>query len=617
MSVTTNELKIGSGRIVFVALVVLLSIVLPVGIVIGSAISSMSGKPLGRPSNEFKNYWGVLHGGEMRFQVMTFSDEHEPSDYSGEWRIKCLDMETGVERESGLPTLNARCWARVINGEFYVFEPAAVYQINGTTLVKVSTEPLRGQVFEFNGQLTSAREIADGEFQLHHLVGDRWVDGRKFRVPKVGSEWIGDPHFKLQPPEPSLKSTWTANMVSVWVVQQAGQDHVSFVGVDGFAAYRIGLDFVEGDQGEVSALNPENVVQDLSGWEPVQPRRPEDLRWSDLTCDREGVLFATWPGQGRAVRRYEDGRWEDLKGLAPLKKHCNRSIIADPSQPRSYVVDSNGYGFSQVVYRIDGNVVHPAHLTLHGCAPEYLGRWKRLFIGLFVAWLVHLGVLLAGIAWVGRGVSQSGYLVGNRRATLASIPRRVLAGVVDFLVILTTVVLLTYIQSTIFRFDVASAIFGVELKSLTEDEACECLIEYEDAARSLRHGTLEGWEFFMINLKGATKLTWTTLFRSVPSRPAFLIVAILEALCLFGLKIYAEGRVGVTPGKWLFGIRTFRSTLLPCGFGRALVRDVLYWVDIPIFVTPIPAAISMMLSTRYQRIGDRVADTLVVSQSSI
>ena len=122
---------------------------------------------------------------------------------------------------------------------------------------------------------------------------------------------------------------------------------------------------------------------------------------------------------------------------------------------------------------------------------------------------------------------------------------------------------------------------------------------------------------FLINLKGAVRKTQTLLFRPAQSSPTILIAAIVEALCLFGLKIYAEGRFGVTPGKWLFRIRTLRSTLLPCGFARALVRTVLIWVEIPLFVTPVPAAISLMLSTRRQRLGDRVADTLVVNKGSI
>ena len=46
-------------------------------------------------------------------------------------------------------------------------------------------------------------------------------------------------------------------------------------------------------------------------------------------------------------------------------------------------------------------------------------------------------------------------------------------------------------------------------------------------------------------------------------------------------------------------------------------EQVLYWVDIPFLVTPIPAALSMMLSTYNQRLGDRIADTIVIRNRSI
>ena len=102
----SDDLKIGSDRIVFLALIVLLSIALPVGISGWSLISAMSGKPLGRPSNEDKDYYGDLHGGELWFSVLQFSDKHAPSDYIGKRRIKCLDLEKGVERETSVQFLS-------------------------------------------------------------------------------------------------------------------------------------------------------------------------------------------------------------------------------------------------------------------------------------------------------------------------------------------------------------------------------------------------------------------------------------------------------------------------------------------------------------------------------
>jgi uncharacterized RDD family membrane protein YckC len=181
------------------------------------------------------------------------------------------------------------------------------------------------------------------------------------------------------------------------------------------------------------------------------------------------------------------------------------------------------------------------------------------------------------------------------------------------LLLLAMIFLLTYIQSTAFGIEL-NAIFGVELKPFTEGEVYESLFEYEEA---ISIAMQQGFEMLILNLRGAAKTTLALLFRTVPSRPTFLIVAIVEAICLFCLKVYVQGRFAVTPGQWLFGTRTLRSTLLPCGFARALVRSVLCWVDIPFFMTPIPAAMSLMLSRHQQRLGDRVADTVVVNAASL
>jgi uncharacterized RDD family membrane protein YckC len=73
----------------------------------------------------------------------------------------------------------------------------------------------------------------------------------------------------------------------------------------------------------------------------------------------------------------------------------------------------------------------------------------------------------------------------------------------------------------------------------------------------------------------------------------------------------------MTIGKWFLGIRTVRSTLRPCGFARSLIRNFLYWVDLPFLLTPFPAAMSMLCTQQNQRLGDRVADTVVVCAGSI
>ena len=60
-----------------------------------------------------------------------------------------------------------------------------------------------------------------------------------------------------------------------------------------------------------------------------------------------------------------------------------------------------------------------------------------------------------------------------------------------------------------------------------------------------------------------------------------------------------------------------RTTLRPCGIARTLVSNVVYYVDLPLLLTPLPAAIRLMFSDHRQRLGDRVADTIVVRAGSV
>ena len=91
-------------------------------------------------------------------------------------------------------------------------------------------------------------------------------------------------------------------------------------------------------------------------------------------------------------------------------------------------------------------------------------------------------------------------------------------------------------------------------------------------------------------------LNWITL----PFDLHFSFFGILVALILppCALKVYLESQSGQSPGKWILGIRTVQTTLKPSGFASVLVRNLLYCVDIPLMLTPIPAAISLMLSNR-------------------
>jgi len=92
-----------------------------------------------------------------------------------------------------------------------------------------------------------------------------------------------------------------------------------------------------------------------------------------------------------------------------------------------------------------------------------------------------------------------------------------------------------------------------------------------------------------------------------PLIPAFVWIGV-ASLGFVG----ATGLRGVTPGRWICRIRVVRTTLRPCGVARALHRELLLWFDIPLLITAIPGVLCQLVTVNRQRIGDRLADTIVI-----
>ncbi len=70
-------------------------------------------------------------------------------------------------------------------------------------------------------------------------------------------------------------------------------------------------------------------------------------------------------------------------------------------------------------------------------------------------------------------------------------------------------------------------------------------------------------------------------------------------------------RNGQTPGKRVMGLRTVHEDLSPIGWNASLVRNLLRFVDF-LPIAYLLGLASMCLTTRFQRLGDLAAGTLVV-----
>jgi uncharacterized RDD family membrane protein YckC len=93
-------------------------------------------------------------------------------------------------------------------------------------------------------------------------------------------------------------------------------------------------------------------------------------------------------------------------------------------------------------------------------------------------------------------------------------------------------------------------------------------------------------------------------------RPVILLIWLVVAPAYF---FVAEGLWGTTPGKWLLGLVVVREDGSDAGLAAAAVRTALRLVDGLLFYAV--GAVFIWSSESRQRLGDRLAGTLVVRES--
>lgn len=73
-----------------------------------------------------------------------------------------------------------------------------------------------------------------------------------------------------------------------------------------------------------------------------------------------------------------------------------------------------------------------------------------------------------------------------------------------------------------------------------------------------------------------------------------------------------------TPGKQFFGLRVCQSDGNPCTLRSALLRTLLRIFELnPLLLGPLPAGVTLLVTKRKQRLGDLLADTVVIANRNI
>ncbi len=616
MKPTSTKSSVASWRIVAFVLLLCLSFIVPMATIQWFGQPLLSGKYFaGVPRTERQYEFGTIVRGELWFPVRSYLKD--PGNRPFESRLHRLDLKTGIERETPFVFLNEQLFPSWFGGELYLNVHSINHRIEGDRLIPISPPPKETlsttEAFLHDDKLTMVTEVGQNRFRLIHYVDETWVDGREFFLPRSGHAWFrdsGSEKMRLLPENSITGGTLvkrpggTGFHLCIQPARDGKSFHIHVQDDSGFAAYRNGLRFIENQTSEVTAVSPENESPADSNWEPLPPFEGFDQR-TQLRCDDDGALFSNFTTPGRQVlRRSNDGEWKLLGNSNYSDVGGSLWIINDLAEGNAYVVLRDVRWNTAAFCRIEGNTIHSPLRKIPGMEREFLAAWKSLLVGILLAWTLHNLLVMAGVC---ASEKQSDiYEFGDRRVSIASMRKRCLSGLVDLLVITSLSIGVSMWHSKLLS--------GLTLKNHSETEYAEYLFS-------------ETIQFRFCMQSGDVRTYLNNLAHSLPSflievppHPSLISsvsVAFYSFVFLSCIRAFFEGRFGMTPGNWLFGIRTMRSTLRPCGFARALLRDLLCWFDILVFITAIPAAISMFLSHCNQRLGDKLADTIVINATGL
>lgn len=95
------------------------------------------------------------------------------------------------------------------------------------------------------------------------------------------------------------------------------------------------------------------------------------------------------------------------------------------------------------------------------------------------------------------------------------------------------------------------------------------------------------------------------------------VALLLGFLAVFGYPAACESWWGATPGKMLLGLKVITTDGGPIAFRAAAIRSALQVVDLFLIPLGTVAVVSVLAGRLDQRVGDRLAGTLVVRRGSL
>ena len=487
-----------------------------------------------------------------------------------DWKVSLIDPESGISKDTG--------WE--FNGD-YMFRPKVV----GDRLLFCGSKQqfeVIDDVLEPSGfpcQNDSAILLDNEIAQLH------WnAKIEKFVVSRRKSEgWVDDSFLVL----PVVDQVQYPNDMSEKPYLEClcrGDQIYAFLKTGNHVYFREGLkrQMIDGEGKPVPSDSEEREAvaadRELNGWSFIR-NEIVDRVLHGWTVNQFGTLFEGKPAAlivdqvspGYPVGhffKFDGQEWSEIASH-PFPFGSNRFRVLTRSGVQSpYVVatTSTGTGFAYVV---EPPVFRQIERT--GPAETWKSVRRDLIIHLTAPVIAIALSMIPGFAiWLLMAwFTDPHYEFGIQSVRLASLGRRGLARLIDFAWIILVPLAVGSIWMS--NFDWLSLAESIKLK--------------------LEHPTLH------------------TAYHVLNTVVILLVVEIL-------LLIVLQGCWGITPGKWLCGLRTLRTTLHPCGVARSLVREVILVAETFQLICWLPPMLSIALTNQRQRMGDLVADTIVVETKS-
>jgi uncharacterized RDD family membrane protein YckC len=488
-----------------------------------------------------------------------------------QYTIRVVDIPSGRERITDYPVLLPWHGWVTDGNRVWIAGGDIVVELDGPNRTEHRPRrKLKGRicmVFLYEGSLSIIEY--DGLYRLLVLADGEWEDRGEITLPGTGRRWAKseiDEAERLVPlseePRPSLSNS--SEMVCV--IPENQTLHLIHLGSESdVVAYRVGLEFVTRDQEIASALAPENVPLDVTGWKKL------DFQVGNFFSSgpsNDGPILATRSSTEEPMRiwgRTPAGSKKTFHVIKEIAGNPWSSVtLASSDNGRIYVVQNRPLLGPRVQEYVNGEWVE-FPLKIDTALAQIL-RWAFRVLAQIAVVLV-LGTTL--LICVGSRIAQSqqtSYQFAQEAVRLAPLGRRCLARSLDVLFLLIPLIL-------------------------------QSLISWPHIhAEQIARFHWESREF---------EAAFVELFSN-------LWPAVLAIITLLVVMIWVQSRWGLTPGKWLLKLRTVRTTLRPCGFSRSLLRELLMALDAPLLLTPLPGIMSMLATESRQRLGDLAADTLVI-----